>query len=97
MIQPTSNFTGYSRADAISNLPSQKTTSANPQAEATGDHLSSASTDVLRQALANTEQVRPEVVARGKALAVDLSYPPRQIIESLAKLMIASRDLSANA
>ena len=97
MIQPTSNFTGYSRADAISNLPSQKTTSANAQTAATGDHLSSASTDSLRQALAQTTEIRPEVVARGKALAVDLNYPPRQIIESLAKLMIASRDLSTNA
>jgi len=96
MIQPTSNFTGYNRADAISNLPSQKSPQASTQA-GTGDHLSSASTDGLRQALAQTTEIRPEVVARGKALAVDLSYPPRQIIESLAKLMIASRDLSSNA
>jgi hypothetical protein len=95
MIQSTSNLTGYYRADALSKLPSQKTPPAGTQT-GTGDHLSSASTDGLRQALAQTGEIRPEVVARGKALAVDLNYPPRQIIESLAKLMIASRDLSAN-
>ncbi len=96
MIQPTSIFTGYNRADAVSNLPSQKSSLASTQREG-GDRLSSASTDGLRQALAQSGEIRPEVVAQGKALAVDLNYPPRQIIESLAKLMIASRDLSSNA
>ena len=96
MIQSTSNLTGYYRADLITNLPSQKTPAASTQA-GTADNLSSASTEGLRQALAQTSEIRPEVVARGKALAVDLNYPPRQIIESLAKLMIASRDPSTNA
>jgi uncharacterized membrane protein len=95
MIQSTSNHTGYFRADPISNAPSQKTPPASTQT-GTGDHLSSASTDGLRQALAQTGEIRPEVVAQGKALAVDLNYPPRQIIESLAKLLVASRDLSTN-
>jgi hypothetical protein len=98
MIQSTSNLTGYYRADALSNVPSQKTPTASTEAGATtGDQLSSASTDSLHQALAQTNEIRPEVVAKGKALAVDLNYPPRQIIESLAKLLIASRDLSNNA
>ena len=96
MIQSTSNLTGYYRADALSNAPSQKTPPASTQAE-TGDRLSSASTDSLRQALAQTDAIRPEVVAKGKALAVDLTYPPRQIIASLAKLLVDSRDLSSNA
>jgi len=95
MIQSTSNLTGYYRATAIANSPSHKTPPADTQA-ATGDNLSSASTDGLRQALAQTNEIRPEVVARGKALAVDLTYPPRQIIASLAKLLTDSRDLSGN-
>jgi uncharacterized membrane protein len=97
MIQSTSNLTSYFRADAISSQPSQKTPPASAQAAGTGDQLSSASTDGLRQALAQTSEIRPEVVAKGKALAVDPNYPPRQIIESLAKLMVDSRDLSNNA
>jgi len=96
MIQSTSNLNGYYRAEALSHSPSQKTPPASTQAE-TGDQLSSASTDSLHQALAQTAEIRPEVVAKGKALAVDLNYPPRQIIESLAKLLVASRDLSNNA
>jgi hypothetical protein len=101
MIQSTSNLTGYYRTDAFSNAPTQKTptpTATSTQAEAgASDQLSSASTDSLHQALAQTNEIRPEVVAKGKALAVDLNYPPRQIIESLAKLLVASRDLSNNA
>ena len=96
MIQSTSNLTGFYRADALSSLPSQKTPPASTQS-GSGDQLSSASTDGLRQALAQTNAVRPDVVAKGKALAVDLNYPPRQIIESLAKLLVDSRDLSSNA
>ena len=95
MIQSTSNLTGYPRADIISSLPSPKAPPAKLQSE-TGDHLSSANTDNLRAVLAQTQEIRPEVVARGKALAIDGSYPPRHIIESLAKLLTQSRDLSAN-
>jgi len=98
MIQSTSNLTGYYKADALASLPSQKTPAATTaSSQSTGDQLSSASTDGLRQALAQTNEIRPDVVAKGKALSVDLNYPPRQIIESLAKLLVDSRDLSSNA
>jgi len=96
MIQPTSNTSGFVRTDALSQSNGQKTPAPKTQAP-NSDTLSSANTQSLREALAQTSEIRPQVVARGKALAVDPSYPPRQIIESLAKLMIASRDLSANA
>ena len=94
MIQLTSNLSGYHRTDALSSMPSQKPLEAKVQAE-TGDHLSSANTEILRNALAKNSEIRPEVVARGKALAVDETYPPRRIIESIAKLMSESRDVSA--
>jgi hypothetical protein len=96
MIQSTSNLSGYYRADSISISSGQKSPTAQAQPDV-GDNLSSANTSGLREALAQTSDIRPEVVARGKALAIDPNYPPRQLIESLAKLMVQSRDLSTNA
>ena len=96
MIQPTSISSGYVRTDALSTSTGQKTPETKTQAD-TSDSLSSASTQSLRDALAQTSEVRPQVVARGKALAVDPNYPPREIIESLARLMINSRDLSVTS
>lgn len=96
MIQSTSNLSGFYRTDALSNSLGQKTPVPQTQAEP-NDSLSSANTQSLREALAQTSDVRPNVVERGKSLAVDPNYPPRQIIESLAKLMVESRDLSVTA
>ena len=59
-----------------------------------GDRLSSANTQALREALNNSPEIRPEVVEKGKNLAVDPNYPPRELIERLAKLMVESRDAS---
>jgi len=93
MIHSTSNLHGYNRTPAAAlSLAKQPST---PKAEAdSGERLSSANTQALREALNNSPEIRPEVVARGKALAVDPNYPPREIIEDLAKLMIESRDSS---
>ena len=96
MIQPTSNLSGYYRTDSISISSGQKSSTPKAQPGA-GDSLSSANTSGLREALAQTSEIRPEVVARGKALAIDPNYPPRQLIESLARLMIDSRDPSATS
>jgi hypothetical protein len=93
MIQSTSNIPGFYRADALSSSLGQKTPATQTQAE-TNDSLSSASTQGLRDALAQTAEIRPEVVQRGKSLAVDPNYPPRELIESLAELMTNSRDLT---
>jgi len=91
MIQSTSNLHGYNRTDAlaISGAKSAPTPKADPDV---GDRLSSSNTSALREALQNTPEIRPEVVQRGKALAVDLNYPPREIIERLSKLITESRD-----
>jgi hypothetical protein len=40
--------------------------------------------------LENNPEIRPDVVARGRALAADASYPPPDIINKLANL-IASK------
>lgn len=95
MIQPTSHSSGFLRTDALSQSKGQKTPVAQNQAN-NSDTLSSANTQSLREALAQTSEIRPQMVARGKALAIDPTYPPRQIIESLAKLFVDSRDLSTS-
>jgi hypothetical protein len=91
MIHSTSHLHGYNRTDTAA-LSTAKQAST-PKAEAdSGERLSSSSTQALREALNNSPEIRPEVVARGKALAVDPNYPPREIIEGLAKLMTETRD-----
>jgi hypothetical protein len=92
MIQSTSNI-GFNRTDAVATPANKGQRSSTPASE-NGDRLDLASTDSLKAALNNTPEIRPDVVARGKELAVDLNYPPRRIIEQLAKLMVESRDPS---
>jgi hypothetical protein len=93
MIHSTSNLNGYNRTDAAALSIAKQASTPKVEAEAS-DRLSSANTQALREALNNTPEIRPEVVAKGKALAVDPNYPPREIIENLAKLMVESRDAS---
>jgi uncharacterized membrane protein len=93
MIHSTSNLHGYNRTDAASlSLAKQAST---PKADADiGERLSSSNSQALRQALNDAPEIRPEVVNRAKALAVDPNYPPREIIEGLAKLMVETRDVA---
>lgn len=43
-------------------------------------------TEALRQALARTPEVRPEVVDRARSLANNPNYPPEEIVRRLAQL-----------
>ncbi|HEY9155899.1 MAG TPA: hypothetical protein VIM69_12255 [Opitutaceae bacterium] len=103
MIHPTSNYLGYNRTNAISENVAQKNAAASnsssnsDQSSAVSDKLSSSNTDALRTALNNTPEVRPDVVARGKALAADASYPPLEIINRLTEMIISSQDPSEKA
>jgi hypothetical protein len=65
-----------------------------PVAE-TRDTLDTTASTALREALAALPEVRPEVVAKGRELAFDANYPPRAIIEDIARLFVQSRDLSS--
>jgi hypothetical protein len=94
MIHPTSHLDGFNRTDAVANAAA-KITAAPAQDSPPRERLSRASTDALREALAHTPEVRPEVVERARSLAVDPNYPPRHIIEDLARLMVESRDVSS--
>jgi hypothetical protein len=100
MIQPTSNYFGYNRTNAASEPASQPTApAANPPAAESvpSEQLSSTNTDALRAALNNTPEIRPEVVARGQQLSKWESYPPLEIINRLAEMIISSDDPSDNA
>jgi hypothetical protein len=48
----------------------------------------------LQAALAQQPEIRPEVVARGLKLAADPNYPPPEVIDHLAGLIVNSPDLS---
>ncbi|HEU5081148.1 MAG TPA: hypothetical protein VFT72_18190 [Opitutaceae bacterium] len=93
MIQPTSNFSGSNRPERLGQTNPQIPL-PQPPAESVGDNLSASNTDTLRAALKDQPEIRPEVVERGKSLAVDIKYPPLEIINSLAKLMTESADLT---
>lgn len=58
------------------------------------DTLDTTASTALRESLAALPEVRPEVVAKGRELAVDANYPPRAIIEDIARLFVQSQDLS---
>ena len=63
-------------------------------APAPQDHLSTDQADRLHDALANSPEIRPEVVARGLALAADPGYPPPAVIQGLAGMILNSPDPS---
>ena len=56
-------------------------------AGASGDQLSASRSTSVRDALAAMPEVRPEVVARGRGLLADPSYPGQAIIEKIAALI----------
>jgi len=58
------------------------------------DSLSTDKTTQLQDALQQVPEIRPEVVARGKALAADPGYPSASIIASVAGMIVNSPDLS---
>jgi len=97
MIQSTSHTNGYNRLDAVATNATAKNTPVVKSNTESGDRLSSANTDALRAALNNTPEIRPDVVKRGRELAADSNYPPREIIAQLTKLMLDSKDLTEKA
>jgi hypothetical protein len=71
-----------------------------PKAAATvtaKDNFSATNTAGLRTALAAQPEIRPEVVARGKVLAADPSYPSTSILRAVGGTILNSPDLSEDA
>ncbi len=82
-------------ATPIPSADSRRVRAERPDSARSEDTLSTASATGLHAALAATPEIRPEVVARAAQLAVDLNYPPREIIDRVANLIALSRDPSA--
>lgn len=58
------------------------------------DQISTHSAEFLRAELARQPEVRPEVVARARALAADPNYPSTEINRKVAEQILGSPDLS---
>jgi hypothetical protein len=66
-----------------------KTNSAGAHAS---DRFSPENTAALKSALQNQPEVRPEVVARARALAADPSWPTPGILRHVGGMILASQD-----
>ena len=58
------------------------------------DQISTESAEFLRAELKRQPAVRPEVVARGRALAADPNYPPMDALRKVAEQILRSPDLT---
>ncbi|MDQ5978496.1 MAG: hypothetical protein QG602_1470 [Verrucomicrobiota bacterium] len=61
------------------------------------DRFSPENTAALKSALAQQPAVRPEVVARGRELAADPSYPSPEILRKVGEAILRAPDLSEQA
>lgn len=58
------------------------------------DQISTESAEFLRAELERQPAIRPDVVARGRALAADPNYPPMETLRKVAAQILKSPDLS---
>ncbi|MDI1249337.1 MAG: hypothetical protein PSV13_10785 [Lacunisphaera sp.] len=58
------------------------------------DRFSAGNSAALRAALVAQPEIRPEVVARGRALAVDPSYPSVEVLRQVGAALLSSPDLT---
>ncbi len=89
MINSTSSSDRVLRPEAPV-LHAKSPVSAGPGA----DRFSPEHTAALKGALAQQPAVRPEVVARGRELAADPSYPSPEILRKVGEAILRSPDLS---
>jgi hypothetical protein len=90
MITNTSMTNGVPRADLIGAAGQAAPRPVPPRR----DLFSSSGAAQLRAELLRQPEIRPEVVARGRALAADPSYPPLSVVTSVARQILAAPDLS---
>lgn len=90
MISSASSPNRASRADALS---ATGPVTPRPLA-ARPDRISTESASFLRAELVRQPEVRAEVVARGRELAADPTYPRPAIIGYVARQILATPDLS---
>ena len=66
-----------------------------PRSSATRvDQVTIESATLLQNALQRQPEIRPEVVARARALAADPGYPPTAVVRMIAQQILAAPDLS---
>lgn len=87
MINSTSSSDRTSRTDAVT--PSSQKPAGHG---IIADHFSAEQSAALRESLARHPEIRPEVVARGRALAADPSYPSPEILRKVSAAILASPD-----
>lgn len=61
------------------------------------DRFSPENTAALKAALAQQPEIRPDVVARARALAADPSYPSPEVLRQVGETILRSPDLSEQA
>lgn len=90
MIESTSPSDRAARTSAVP-LDAQKVT---VRLQPGRDSLSTDKAQQLQEALARQPEIRPDVVARGQALAADPSYPSASIIRNVAAQIVNAPDLT---
>jgi hypothetical protein len=93
MIHSTSKSSQPGDITPVANRPASKPAQTAPGNET----LDTSASTSLRAALAALPEVRTEVVEKARSLAVDANYPPRAIIEDIARLFVRSQDPSNEA
>ncbi len=89
MINSTSSSDRAARTDSVPPVVIKA-----PVARPSTDNFSAANTAALKTALGAQPEIRPEVVARGRALAADPSYPSNSILQAVGAKLLNSPDLS---
>jgi hypothetical protein len=83
------------RSDPLSRPDLVAPSTVRPPVLALGtDRFSAGNSASLRAALAAQPEIRPEVVARGRALAADPSYPSVEVLRQVGVSLLRSPDLT---
>jgi len=90
MISSTSSTDRAARPDPVSAQGQSQERPYRPRP----DQISTESAAFLRSELQRQPELRSEVVERGRALAADSNYPPRDVIQNVARQILGSPDLS---
>ena len=91
MIHSASNSLSTVRSDAIA---AATTLSASRASGGASDQIHIDKAGALRASLQLVPEIRPEVVARARALAADPAYPSADIISKISAAIVRSPDLS---
>jgi hypothetical protein len=91
MIQTTSSSDRTGGPDPVSLPLSKPAVRPLPQQQ---DTVSTDNLNGLRNALAAQPEIRPEVVARGQALAADPGYPSAAVLQRVAGIILNAPDPS---